>query len=217
MNHEFPSAAATLAALLDRAGQTVRYPRLSPFVTAPSRFKPYDPEGRLYRVAVVPATRKDLETIPYGAAKGLRSGHPLALRVDVPVYGPEDEDRPRCAGILARDGSFTPNSRHDSRAWPELADAYGAAVGMLVEVEEHGRAYLFEAGRTVGTCCFCLAGLSTPESVAAGYGPVCAERFGLPWGDVPDAPPLAEAAPEPPRFDRRRTPTGDRPQLALAL
>lgn len=32
-------------------------------------------------------------------------------------------------------------------------------------------------------CCFCGEGLSTVESVRRGYGPVCAKRQKLPWGD----------------------------------
>jgi hypothetical protein len=35
-------------------------------------------------------------------------------------------------------------------------------------------------------CCFCGIELTTKESVAAGYGPICAENWGLPWGDLPD-------------------------------
>lgn len=37
-------------------------------------------------------------------------------------------------------------------------------------------------GRRTGACCFCARELSTNESLAAGYGPVCAEKYGLPWG-----------------------------------
>lgn len=33
-----------------------------------------------------------------------------------------------------------------------------------------------------GQCCFCNLPLSTPESTTAGYGPVCAQHYGLPWG-----------------------------------
>ena len=37
-------------------------------------------------------------------------------------------------------------------------------------------------GQKTGCCCFCFRELTTPESVTAGYGPVCAEKWGLPWG-----------------------------------
>lgn len=35
-------------------------------------------------------------------------------------------------------------------------------------------------------CCFCRRELTTEESVLAGYGPICADRFGLPWGQRVD-------------------------------
>jgi hypothetical protein len=38
-------------------------------------------------------------------------------------------------------------------------------------------------GRAEGHCCFCGRGLTDGRSVAMGYGPVCAEHFGLAWGD----------------------------------
>ena len=34
-------------------------------------------------------------------------------------------------------------------------------------------------GRATNTCCFCRAELTDARSVAAGYGPVCAEHYGL--------------------------------------
>jgi hypothetical protein len=37
-------------------------------------------------------------------------------------------------------------------------------------------------GTSTGCCCFCARELTTAESVSVGYGPICADRFGLPWG-----------------------------------
>jgi hypothetical protein len=39
-------------------------------------------------------------------------------------------------------------------------------------------------GRRTGNCCFCARHLETPESLSVGYGPVCADHYGLPWGEV---------------------------------
>lgn len=36
-------------------------------------------------------------------------------------------------------------------------------------------------------CCFCGLTLTTPESVGNGYGPVCADNWGLPWANTPAA------------------------------
>jgi len=40
-------------------------------------------------------------------------------------------------------------------------------------------------GKKTGNCCFCGRHLETAESTTVGYGPICAEKFGLPWGEVP--------------------------------
>lgn len=67
-----------------------------------------------------------------------------------------------------------------------------AKVKGLPEVEQFVTAFAkspaeFAAayGKTTGRCCFCHKELSTPESLAVGYGPVCAEHHELPWGAVP--------------------------------
>jgi hypothetical protein len=39
-------------------------------------------------------------------------------------------------------------------------------------------------GKMVGRCCFCSTPIDTKESIAAGYGPVCAQYRGLPWGEA---------------------------------
>lgn len=42
-------------------------------------------------------------------------------------------------------------------------------------------------GKLVGRCCFCSHAIDTPESTAVGYGPICAGKYGLPWGDTTTA------------------------------
>lgn len=37
-------------------------------------------------------------------------------------------------------------------------------------------------GKATGRCCFCGLDLTDPRSVVVGYGPICAERWGFPWG-----------------------------------
>lgn len=38
-------------------------------------------------------------------------------------------------------------------------------------------------GNATGTCCFCAKGLTDSRSIAMGYGPICAGKYSLPWGD----------------------------------
>lgn len=37
--------------------------------------------------------------------------------------------------------------------------------------------------RLTGNCCFCNSKLTDDRSVTEGYGPICARRYNLPWGD----------------------------------
>jgi hypothetical protein len=37
-------------------------------------------------------------------------------------------------------------------------------------------------GHQTSNCCFCGLELTTSESVTMGYGPICADNWGLPWG-----------------------------------
>lgn len=39
-------------------------------------------------------------------------------------------------------------------------------------------------GRTRGRCCFCSTPLDTDASQTVGYGPICAQRYNLPWGET---------------------------------
>lgn len=38
-------------------------------------------------------------------------------------------------------------------------------------------------GHNTGSCCFCSRELTDGRSVAMGYGPICAGKFSLPWGE----------------------------------
>jgi hypothetical protein len=40
-------------------------------------------------------------------------------------------------------------------------------------------------GHATGCCCFCAKELTDARSVAVGYGPICAEKWSLPWGEAP--------------------------------
>lgn len=55
-------------------------------------------------------------------------------------------------------------------------------------------------GRTVGACCFCGRQLNDPRSVTVGYGPICADHFGLPWGEVVE---VQDFKPEPTKLEER--------------
>jgi hypothetical protein len=65
---------------------------------------------------------------------------------------------------------------------PEL---HQQAAQLLARLAENPAAVAAESGHVSGNCCFCNRPLTDEgegRSVAVGYGPVCASRWGLPWG-----------------------------------
>ena len=73
-------------------------------------------------------------------------------------------------GFIDLDGGFTP--RRSLEGLVETLTAFDADPVMTAT----------KYGRETGSCCFCARELTTKESLHVGYGPVCADTFGLPWG-----------------------------------
>tara|TARA_R110002110_G_scaffold158976_4_gene356621 strand:- start:2043 stop:2741 length:699 start_codon:yes stop_codon:yes gene_type:complete len=78
----------------------------------------------------------------------------------------------------------------------EAGGNYRPTRGNLREVETVLRELAADPARVAGqhgvatgNCCFCNTALSDRRSRSVGYGPICAEKFGLPWGtsEVADA------------------------------
>lgn len=76
-------------------------------------------------------------------------------------------------GRVGRDGTFVP-----SRDCPK------ALVEFLAELSRDAADVVGSYGRKTGGCAMCSRPLTDPRSVEVGYGPVCADRFGLPWGEL---------------------------------
>lgn len=75
-----------------------------------------------------------------------------------------------------------------------------ATVATLVELASDPKGKTAAEGKATGSCCFCRRALETAESLAVGYGPVCADKYALPWGfpkakRAPKAKPAAIVAP----------------------
>ena len=75
-------------------------------------------------------------------------------------------------GRIARDGSVQP-SRHYSEVRELMATL---AANPAKVAGQHGVA--------TGNCCFCARDLSDKRSRSVGYGPICADKYGLPYGEV---------------------------------
>jgi hypothetical protein len=53
---------------------------------------------------------------------------------------------------------------------------------------DYAAATLEDTGTGIyGRCCFCNLHLTDPRSTSMGYGPICAGKYQLPWGDTPKA------------------------------
>jgi len=69
---------------------------------------------------------------------------------------------------------------------PQFGDAelVGLAFHVMHELAFNFEQKAREHGKTTGNCCFCGIELTDPRSLAAGYGPICAGNYNLPWGKV---------------------------------
>lgn len=61
-------------------------------------------------------------------------------------------------------------------------DMIPSVRAMLVSLSADPEKAAAAHGHLTGECCFCGLGLTDGRSIAVGYGPVCAEKFGLAWG-----------------------------------
>jgi Family of unknown function (DUF6011) len=78
----------------------------------------------------------------------------------------------------------TGHARHAAKAWNGRRFVYQR--GLIYEVAATGRPVTAEEaaafGKDTGHCCACARTLTDDRSVSVGYGPVCAAKYGWPWG-----------------------------------
>lgn len=78
-------------------------------------------------------------------------------------------------GRVTRDGMF-----HAARALDVETKEMITAALKFVAADPAGAAKMY--GVATSSCCFCRLALTDKRSIAAGYGPDCADNWGLPWG-----------------------------------
>jgi hypothetical protein len=102
--------------------------------------------------------------------------------------------RSRYPGSISVDNQTKKNRRHGVDLWwygrinrdgsSELSSTVPASVvELLVEFSAHPAEVAARCGKLLGRCCFCGSGLTDERSTHVGYGPVCAKRYGLSWGE----------------------------------
>jgi hypothetical protein len=71
-------------------------------------------------------------------------------------------------------GRVSPNG-----SWEKSRQATPQVEAFLLEFSKAPAAVAKKYGRLTGRCCFCNKALTDAKSTAAGFGPVCADHFGL--------------------------------------
>jgi hypothetical protein len=110
---------------------------------------------------------------------GERSQQPGSINVTDAAAGFENRI---WYGRITTSGAWQP-----SRKIPAAELTLVAAA--LTRFDADPAAAAADYGHTVGSCCFCRRELTDERSVTVGYGPICAAKFGLPWGEVPGPKP----------------------------
>jgi hypothetical protein len=82
--------------------------------------------------------------------------------------------RPLWFGRILQSGAFEKSPRATSPA---------ALLAQLRAFAERPAEVAAEHGKLTGCCCFCNRPLKDERSTEVGYGPICADKFGLPWGE----------------------------------
>lgn len=85
-----------------------------------------------------------------------------------------NRDTDEWLGRILQDGTFVQSSRAE-HVPAGLEDT-------LVDFAKRPAEVAATYGKKTGCCCFCARELTDSRSVEVGYGPICAENFGLPWG-----------------------------------
>ena len=80
-------------------------------------------------------------------------------------------------GRVAPDGTWDASTRTDR-------DTAVALAVLLTELAGKPAQVAARYGRQTGSCCFCALPLTDKRSVAVGYGPVCADKYSLPWSEA---------------------------------
>lgn len=66
--------------------------------------------------------------------------------------------------------------------WTSHSQASAAVSEVVVNLAKDPTAAAVEHGHSTGKCCFCNRVIKDAEAKAVGYGPMCADAYGLPFG-----------------------------------
>lgn len=150
---------------------------------------------RRSRSVVMPSLQRIRELFARANSAGLRAPKvrmdiPGVGRVQLTIAGP----RSKLAGqIVVTDGGGFGENRYYGhiRMEPETPDRFQAGalctpgvVRSLIDLALDPAGAASAYGKITGSCCFCALDLTDARSIAVGYGPTCADNYGLPWGEL---------------------------------
>jgi hypothetical protein len=95
---------------------------------------------------------------------------------------------PGCLGVSAPGYNMGWYARIETDGSLTLNKNILRPVGMEEELHKFAAdpvGYAANYGRRSENCCFCGTTITSDDSLAVGYGPICAEKWGLPWGVQP--------------------------------
>lgn len=81
-------------------------------------------------------------------------------------------------GHIRADGTFIPAGR--------APNEQREVVALLERIAVDPAGELGRLGKASGCCCFCRIALTDERSTKVGYGPICAKKWGLAWGEKND-------------------------------
>ncbi len=122
------------------------------------------------------ATRVKFPKVRTASLKFTRSGSKAKVPGGIVVTDHGDYPNNKFYGRIGLDGKFLATGS----AGPEV-------IAGVTEFNADPAAFATKEGKLNGRCVFCFSPIGTGDdrkSIEAGYGPVCAAKFGIPWGAV---------------------------------
>lgn len=105
---------------------------------------------------------------------GLRSKYPGSIN----VTDLGDFHNRTWFGRVDREGIFT----ESYKVRTEDSSFLDQIILTLKQISSDPVGFAARYGKLTGNCCFCHKGLTDERSTDVGYGPICADHYGLPWG-----------------------------------
>lgn len=78
-------------------------------------------------------------------------------------------------GRVTPSGAWEPSRKADDATQVSMST-------LLAMLAKHPARVAAEHGKLTGNCCFCNSKLTDKRSTEIGYGTICAQNYGLPWG-----------------------------------